>query len=62
MFNASVDADGEGCLIGIRIAIHHEWKVQFIEPVSLHSETDQSSGFRCHEVDRFWGGELGRTN
>ena len=62
MFNASVNADGEGCLIGIRIAIHHEREIQFIKAVSLHGETDQSPGFRGHEIDRLRGGELGRTN
>ena len=62
MFNASVDAYGEGRLIGIGIAIHHEGQIEFIETVSLHGETDQASGLRCHEVDRLWCGELGRTN
>ena len=62
MFNASVNADGEGGLIGICVAIHHEREIQLIKAVSLHGETDQPSGFRGHEIDRLRGRKLRRTD
>ena len=59
VLNPGVDADGEGRLVGIGVAIHHEWQIQFVQTLALHGQADQTSGLRGHEIDRFGGGELG---
>ena len=59
MLRSSIDADCEGRLVRIGVAVHHQRKIQSIEAITLHCQTDQPSGFSGHEIDLFGCGELG---
>ena len=62
MFDAGIDAHGEGRFVGIGVAVHHQRQIQFVQPLPLHGQTDQAPCLGGHEVDRFRGGELGRAD
>ena len=62
MFPASINAHREGGFIGIGVAVHHQGKVQLIEPCPLHGEADQPACLGGHEIDRLRGRKLSRAD
>ena len=62
VFNASVDAHREGGFVGIGVAIDHQRKIEFIKPLALHRQTNQSTRLGGHEVDGFRRSELGSAD
>ena len=62
MFDPSIDAHRECRLIGIGVAIDHQWKIELIQSHPLHGQTDEPPGLGRHEVDRLRCGELRCTD
>ena len=62
VFRAGINADREGCLIFIGVAMHHQGQLEGIEAFPLHGEANQAPGLGGHEIDLLRGGELGRTD
>ena len=62
VFRASINADCEGGLVAVCIAIHHQWQIESIQALTLHRQADQAPSFSGHEVDLLGGCELGRTD
>ena len=53
-----IHAHGEGGLVAVGVAIHHQRQVEGIEPLAFHRQADQATRLSGHEVDLFRGGEL----
>ena len=58
VLGAGIDADGEGRLVAVGVAVHHQGQIQLIEPLPFHGQADQAPGFGGHEIDLLRGGEL----
>ena len=62
VFRACIHTHGEGGLVAVGVAIHHQGQIQNVEALALHGEANQPPGLGGHEVDLFRGGELGGTD
>ena len=62
VFGASINADCEGGLIAVGVAIHHQWQIEGIQALTLHRQADQAPSFSGHEIDLLGRCELGRTD
>ena len=62
VFGSSINADGEGGLVAIGVAIHHQRQIEGIQALTLHGQADQASSFSGHEIDLLRRCELGRTD
>ena len=62
VFGARVHAHGEGVLVAVSVAIHHQGQLERIEALPFHRQADQAARFGGHEVDLFRCGELGRAD
>jgi hypothetical protein len=61
-FGASINADCEGGLIAVGVAIHHQWQIEGIQALTLHRQADQAPSFSGHEIDLLGRCELGSTD
>ena len=62
VLGAGIHADGEGRLVAVGVAVHHQGQIQLIEPLPFHGQADQAPGFGGHEIDLLRGGELSGAN
>lgn len=62
VFGASINADCEGGLVAVSVAIHHQWQIEGIQALTLHRQADQAPGLSGHEIDLLGGCKLGRTD
>ena len=59
IFRTRIHTHGEGGLVAVGVAIHHQGQIQNVKAFALHGKANQPPGLGGHEVDLFRGGELG---